>query len=99
MLGDVVEQLAIVLHETAEEPVAQPRGASDDRVEDRLHIGLRLADDAQDLGGRRLPSMAIDQLSLQLLDHATKILICTRCRHFGRHGGIQSFEYSAKMPD
>ena len=34
--------------------LAQPHGAPDDRVEDRLHVGLRLADDPQDLAGRRL---------------------------------------------
>ena len=54
VLGDQMEQLAVELEERAEESVAQPHGASDDRVEDRLHVGLRPADDAQDLARRRL---------------------------------------------
>src|SRR5713101_4480841 len=54
VMGDVMDQLAVELIEPAEEAVAQPHGASDDRVEDRLHVGLRAADDAQDLSCRRL---------------------------------------------
>ena len=42
-------KLAVELIERAEESVAQPHGASDDRVEDRLHVGLGSADDPQDL--------------------------------------------------
>ncbi len=45
VLSDRMDQLAIELKERAEEAAAQSHGASDDRVEDRLHIGLRLADD------------------------------------------------------
>src|SRR5438128_6581277 len=52
--GDKMEQLAVELIEPAEESIAQLHGASDDRVEDRLHVGLRPADDAQDLSRRRL---------------------------------------------
>src|SRR5713101_6484792 len=54
VLGNEIDQLAVELMERAEGSIAQPHGASDDRVEDRLHIGLRPADDAQDLSGRRL---------------------------------------------
>ncbi len=39
VLGYVMDQLAVELEERAEETVAQSHGASDDRVEDRLHIG------------------------------------------------------------
>ena len=52
--GDKMEQLAVELIEPAEESIAQLHGASDDRVEDRLHVGLRPADDAQDLSRRCL---------------------------------------------
>ena len=45
VMGDMVEQLAVELKEGAEESVAQSHGASDDRVEDRLHVGLRATDD------------------------------------------------------
>src|SRR5437870_4900275 len=54
VLGGKINQLAVELKERAEEPVAQPHGASHDRVEDRLHVGLRPADDAQDLSRRCL---------------------------------------------
>src|SRR5215470_5274149 len=54
VLGGVMDQLAVEPKERAEEPVAQPHGASDDRVEDWLDVGLRPADDAQDLSRRHL---------------------------------------------
>ena len=53
-MGDKVDQLAVELIERAEESVAQPHGALHDRVEDRLHVGLRPAHDAQDFAGRGL---------------------------------------------
>jgi hypothetical protein len=40
VLGDTVEQFAVELKERAEESVAQPHGAPDDRVEDWLDVGL-----------------------------------------------------------
>src|SRR6266446_5239723 len=54
VLGDVIDQLAVDLKERAEESVAQAYGAPDDRVEDRLHVGLGPADDVQDLARGRL---------------------------------------------
>src|SRR6185503_21024351 len=48
VLGDVMDLLAVEPKERAEEPVAQSHRAPDDRVEDRLDVGLRPADHAQD---------------------------------------------------
>ena len=59
VLGDMMDKFAVELKERAEEPVAQPHGASDDRFEDRPHIGRRAADDAQDLGSRRLAPLRL----------------------------------------
>src|SRR5438477_9447961 len=73
VLGDPMEQLAVELIERAEEPVAQPHGASDDRVEDRLHVGLGPADDTQDLSCRRLLLKRLGEVAiarLQLLEQA-----------------------------
>ena len=52
VLGDLMDQIAIELQERAEESVTQFDGAPDDRVEDRLDVGLGAADDAQDLRRR-----------------------------------------------
>jgi hypothetical protein len=54
VLGDEVDELAVKPKERAEDPVAQPDGVSDDRVEDRLHVRLGPADHPQDLAGGRL---------------------------------------------
>ena len=45
VVGDEMNQLAVELIERAEQSVAQPHGASDNRVEDRLGIGRGSADD------------------------------------------------------
>src|SRR6185295_2648124 len=52
--GHMMDQLAVEPNEPAEESVAQLHGALDDRVEHRLHVGRRAADDPQDVAGRRL---------------------------------------------
>src|SRR6266852_37645 len=73
VLGDLMDHLAIELKERAEETVAEPHGTSDDRVEDRLDVGLRAADDAQDLRRRCLLLQSLGQVavaSLQLLEEA-----------------------------
>src|SRR4030095_5567453 len=63
---DEVEQLTIETGEGAEDSIAQPRSAFDDGIEDRLDVGLRLADDTQDLArGRLLP-----QRLLRLVEQA-----------------------------
>src|SRR4029434_59625 len=54
VVGNHVEQLAVELKECAEESGAQSHGALDDRVEDRLHVGLRPADHPQNLARGRL---------------------------------------------
>src|SRR5262249_191537 len=55
VMGDRMEQDAVELKERAEQSVAQFQSASDDRVKHRLRVGLRVADDAQNLSGGRLP--------------------------------------------
>ena len=67
VLGDLVDQLAVELKERAEESVAQPHGASDDRVEHRLHVGRRAADDPQDLARRRLLFQRLRQIAVARL--------------------------------
>src|SRR4026208_1412208 len=47
VLCDVMDLLAVEPKERAEEPVAQSHRAPDDRVEDRLDVGLRPAGHAQ----------------------------------------------------
>src|SRR5207244_7250613 len=54
MEGGDVGQLAIERVDAPESRTAQLHGAADDRVEDRLHVGLRPADDLENLGRRRL---------------------------------------------
>src|SRR5713226_10264357 len=66
VMGDVMDQLAVELIEPAEESVAQPHGASDDRVEHRLHVGLGPADDTQNLSGRRLSLKGLGHLRMSL---------------------------------
>ena len=80
VLGDQMDQLAVEPKERAEETVAQLHGASDDRVEDRLDVGLGLTNDPQDFarGGLLLEgfgnlSMSVSKgevLFLQLLEQA-----------------------------
>src|SRR2546426_12456823 len=90
-MGDVMDQLAVELIEPAEEPVAQPHGASDDRVEDRLHVDLRPADHPQDLRRRRLLLQRLGQVavaSLQLLEEANILdsdhgLVCKGLEQLG----------------
>jgi len=57
---------AIELESPAEESVAQPRGILDDGIEDRLRVGARPADDAEDLGRRSLLFGSLRQRALQL---------------------------------
>ena len=45
-----------------------PRGALDDGVEDRLHVGRRAADDAEHLGGRRLMLQRLAQFRVALAE-------------------------------
>jgi hypothetical protein len=65
-----MNQLAVEPIDGAEERAAQPHGALDDGVEDRLHVGRRAADDAQDLARRGLLLERLGELdpkSLRLL--------------------------------
>jgi hypothetical protein len=67
VLGDMMDLLAVEPKERAEEPVAQSHRAPDDRVEDRLDVGLRPADHAQDLRRRRLLLERLADLCVPLL--------------------------------
>jgi len=58
--------LAIELESRAQESVAQPRGILDDGIEDRLRVGVRPADDAEDLGRRSLLFGSLGQRTFQL---------------------------------
>ena len=49
-----VHQLAIEPEDCADQPIAQGHGATHDCIEDRLDVGRRAGNDAQDLGGGRL---------------------------------------------
>ena len=46
---------------------ANPRRALDDRIEHRLHVGGRAADDAEHFGGRRLMLQRLAQFRIALL--------------------------------
>src|SRR5262245_13236611 len=54
VLGDQMDQLAVERMESAEKSVAQPHGASHDRIENRLYVGWRTRDDTQNIAGRGL---------------------------------------------
>ncbi len=67
--GREVHQLAVEPEDGAQQSVAQPHGASHDRIEDRLDVRRRLADHAQDLARRglllqRLAEIAVARLQL-----------------------------------
>src|SRR6266446_10877860 len=64
VMGDKMNELSVELKEPAEESVAQPHGASDDRVENRLDVGLRPADDTQNLRGCRLLLQRLGELAV-----------------------------------
>ena len=69
--GNVVQELAVVAEHGAVRAPAQCDGTAHDRVEHRLHIGRRAADDAQDLGRRGLPLEGLGELAvagLQLVE-------------------------------
>ena len=54
VVGRDVHQGAVVPEDECEGRSAEPDSAAGDRVEDRLGVGRRAGDDAQDLPGRRL---------------------------------------------
>ena len=65
MVGREVHQLAIEPEDGAQHPVAESHGAPHDRIEDRLHVGRRLADHAQDLAGRSLLLQRLGEVRLR----------------------------------
>jgi hypothetical protein len=52
--GDAMQLLAVIAKGAAERTATEPDGVANDRVEDRLNIGLRLSDYAEDFAGRPL---------------------------------------------
>ena len=67
------DELAVVPQHHHAPRAEQPHRAVRDRLEHRLHVGLRLADDAQDVGGGRLPLQRLAEVvvaRLQLLEQA-----------------------------
>ena len=54
LVGSKMQQLTVESRNEAVGRTAQPHGLVGDGIEDRLNIGRRLADHAQELGGRRL---------------------------------------------
>ena len=74
VLGNEMDELAVESNERAEHPVAQLRGAPDDRVEDWLHVGWGTADDTQDLAGCRLPLKRLGHLRVGLRERPVLLL-------------------------
>src|SRR5262245_672022 len=93
----MMNELPIEAEYVRELSFAKSSHALRDRIEDGLHICRRAADDLEDLGGSGFPSISVAELALQLVDHAPKVLTSSRCRQFGRHDNVQSFECSAKL--
>jgi len=69
-----MNQLAVEPIDGAEEGTAQPYGALGDGLEDRLHVGRRAADHAEDLGGRRLLLQGLGHLGMSLRERLVLLL-------------------------
>ncbi|HXH61254.1 MAG TPA: hypothetical protein VNI20_07835, partial [Fimbriimonadaceae bacterium] len=67
-MGGEMKDLAIELEGRAEQPIAQPHCIPDDRIEDRLYVGSRPTDDAQDLGGGSLLLSRLHQALVKVTD-------------------------------
>src|ERR1041385_8182143 len=78
---------------------ANPRRALDDRVEDRLHVGGRAADDAEHLGRRRLMLQRLAQLRVTLLDFFEQPHIFDRYDRLCSEGLEQGYLLFGKWPD
>ena len=70
VLRGQMQELAVVARDDGVLAAAQAAGASHDRVENRLDVGRRARDDAQDLGGGRLLLERFGQLARALVDLA-----------------------------
>ena len=62
------DQLAVVPDHGRRPRPEQPHRAVRDGLEDRLHVGLRLADGPEDLGGRRLPVQRFREVGVARLE-------------------------------
>ncbi len=70
VMGRESHQLAVEAMRGAVQPAAETHGALHDGIENRLHVGRRLADHAQDLGGRRLLLQRLGQVGVLGLELA-----------------------------
>src|SRR5262249_23398956 len=71
----------------------QPRRVPPMRIEHRLQIEGRPADSFENLSSRGFSSKSIAQLSLELLDCASKVLLSLDGGCAGRHDCAQSIEW------
>jgi hypothetical protein len=71
----------------------QPRRVPPMRIEHRLQIEGRPADSFENLSSRGFSSKSIAQLSLELLDCASKVLLSLDGGCVGRHDCAQSIEW------
>src|SRR5215831_13529624 len=71
---DRIDELAVKSVEAAEKSVAQRHGAFDDRIEHRLYIRGRLADDAQNFAGRGLLVERLAHLRMRLRQRLVLLL-------------------------
>src|SRR5712692_7376564 len=53
-MGSNIHMPSVVLKQQTERSIAEPHSVADNRVENRLHVRGRAADDLQDFAGRRL---------------------------------------------
>jgi hypothetical protein len=69
-----MHERAVVAKDRAVPGATQPYRVLDDRVEDRLHVGGRAGDDAQDLAGGRLLLERLGDLSVGVGQRAILLL-------------------------
>ena len=67
-MSDEVDQLTVEMEDAGDPGPAHSYRARRDRVEDRLNVGRRLADHAEDLAGRRLLLLSLNQLAVPRLE-------------------------------
>src|SRR5262249_18026314 len=66
--GDELDLISRDTGHYARVPIQQADGTAHDRVEHRLHVRLRTADDAQDVAGGGLPAQRRGQLTVTCLE-------------------------------
>src|SRR5713101_7952319 len=73
-VGDEENRVAVAPEYPAKDRVTQSHRVSHDRVEDRLDVGRRLADDPQDLARRRLLLEGLADLGVRLSERPVLLL-------------------------